>query len=499
MPTRQNSRDNPVKSVVRSASLRRFSMLALEQTGFAAAVVFSGAILMLLAGTQILNWYWLALLTVTAVAVSVVRIRNRMVTRYHLAQMLDTRLQLNDTLSTAWFLLSEPNRRESLLAHSQIAQAEQIAVSLEPARAFPLKRYRTWELASVLGTLMCALFVARYFIQEKLSFEQSLIPIHLYSVLERLDRSLSAENQPLTLDVADEERSTGKPSQPEQSSQTRDTQHLRDQTPGQQRNPTESTELEAQKTAAQENATPQNGEFGKTETSEAGRQPNTGENPTPDARQQATTPTPNTKAQLPDGRQSSSSLLEKMKDAVSSLLAKMSPTAGSQKSAQKAQYPADRRSEEPSAGSSQQESQSPNAQKQQARTDPSSNGQQKQATETTQASPGRSSDSSADNKQSDGKSGIGRQDGQKELKEAEQLQAMGKLAEIIGKRSASLTGEVTVETSSGKQQLRTEYSGRIGSHADLGGEINRDEIPLMYRQYVREYMDRVHNQAKPNH
>ena len=73
---------------------------------------------------------------------------------------------------------------------------------------------------------------------------------------------------------------------------------------------------------------------------------------------------------------------------------------------------------------------------------------------------------------------------------------MGKLAEIIGKRSANLTGEVTVETSSGKQGLKTQDSQRVGQHSDAGGEINRDEIPLMYQQYVREYMERVHKQAK---
>ena len=73
---------------------------------------------------------------------------------------------------------------------------------------------------------------------------------------------------------------------------------------------------------------------------------------------------------------------------------------------------------------------------------------------------------------------------------------MGKLAEIIGKRSADLTGEATVETYSGKQRLKTEDSQRVGQHSDLGGEINRDEIPLMYQQYVREYMERVHKEAK---
>jgi hypothetical protein len=82
------------------------------------------------------------------------------------------------------------------------------------------------------------------------------------------------------------------------------------------------------------------------------------------------------------------------------------------------------------------------------------------------------------------------------LKDAEQLQTMGKLAEIIGKRSASVTGDMTVETPSGKQELKTAYSQRLGRHSDLGGEINRDEIPLEYQQYIREYMEQVHKQSK---
>ena len=48
---------------------------------------------------------------------------------------------------------------------------------------------------------------------------------------------------------------------------------------------------------------------------------------------------------------------------------------------------------------------------------------------------------------------------------------------------------------SGKQQLQTSYSQRLGHHADLGGEINRDEIPVMYQQYIREYMSEVRQQA----
>jgi hypothetical protein len=52
-----------------------------------------------------------------------------------------------------------------------------------------------------------------------------------------------------------------------------------------------------------------------------------------------------------------------------------------------------------------------------------------------------------------------------------------------------------VENPSGKQHLETDYSGRLAQHTDSGGEINRDEIPLMYQQYVREYMSQVRRQA----
>jgi hypothetical protein len=98
-------------------------------------------------------------------------------------------------------------------------------------------------------------------------------------------------------------------------------------------------------------------------------------------------------------------------------------------------------------------------------------------------------------KTNDPQSGAGRQDGQKDLKAAEQLKAMGKLAEIIGKRSANLTGDIKVEKPTEQQQLETQYSNQIGHHTDNGGEINRDEVPPEYQNYVRAYMNEVHKQA----
>jgi hypothetical protein len=93
---------------------------------------------------------------------------------------------------------------------------------------------------------------------------------------------------------------------------------------------------------------------------------------------------------------------------------------------------------------------------------------------------------------SDERSGIGKEDGSKELREAEQLAAMGKISEIIGKRSANVTGEVMVEVASGnEQQLKTQYSQSSARHSDVGGEIHRDEVPLIFQHYVQRYFEEV--------
>jgi CO dehydrogenase/acetyl-CoA synthase delta subunit len=68
---------------------------------------------------------------------------------------------------------------------------------------------------------------------------------------------------------------------------------------------------------------------------------------------------------------------------------------------------------------------------------------------------------------------------------------MGKISEIIGKRAANMSGEVMVEVSSGKQQLKTQYTQRTAAHTEAGSEINRDEIPLAYQQYVQQYFEEI--------
>jgi hypothetical protein len=113
------------------------------------------------------------------------------------------------------------------------------------------------------------------------------------------------------------------------------------------------------------------------------------------------------------------------------------------------------------------------------------------------SAPGRRGQEGESEAAREGRSGIGSEDGSKQLREAEQLAAMGKISELIGKRSQNLTGEVMVEVTSGRQQLRTAYSPQQATHAEAGGAIHRDEIPLAYQSYVERYFEQVRQPVPP--
>jgi len=234
-----------------------------------------------------------------------------------------------------------------------------------------------------------------------------------------------------------------------------------------------------------------NGDKGKSATGKPNARGATGNEEPKSSRQEA-----NRSQSESASNQASPGLMDRMKDAMSSLMAKMNPSnssqAARQASAHNSEAPdADRN---PSQGEKSQMQASSSKTSRSDATTESKNGKQGQATEMSQSPQSQSSRASNREGSNQSKSGIGSQNGIKALKEAEELQAMGKLAEIIGKRSQDVTGEMMVEVSSGRQQLRTAYSDRVGHHSDTGGEINRDEVPLMFQQYVRQYMERVHRQ-----
>jgi hypothetical protein len=184
-----------------------------------------------------------------------------------------------------------------------------------------------------------------------------------------------------------------------------------------------------------------------------------------------------------------SSLLSKLKDALNSMMSKSQSkqASGSQKSqSQTAQA---------QTGSQSSDKGQPGQGKQEGGKDPSDSaqdGQQQGDSEAAQNSPGKGGGKSNDrDASSQPGSGIGKQDGAKDLRAAQQEKAMGKLSEVIGKRSQNVTGEMTVEVQSSSQQLRTGYSQKTAQHAAAAGELSRDEVPLDMQGYVSGYFDEV--------
>ena len=484
---------------MQSAWRRRLFVISVEQLAFTLSIVFAGVIIMLLLGTQILEWYWLLLLLAIGSGVAFFRIRQKIIARYRIAQILDERLALQDSLSTAWFLRNEgAGTTDGHAARYQLEHAEQIAAGVQPIAAFPLVGRSAWAFTAVMAVVICGLFAVRYFVNSSLSLRPGLVSLPFGKTSDqaeapagkekkllansRLNKGalLTGEQQDPNAASEQGQKSTRTDSKSEQNANTPTSgQSLRQQTGGQKGSQNQNGGPGAAKTDSQQAAANQEGD----------RKPRPGQS-SPQQKQG------NGEGKNPGQQQSSTGLMDKMKDAISGMMAKMSPNQAAQNSKQDARNSSpNQKSQTQGSSNKDQNSQSQNNSQNSDSSQTAQASAQASAVEKAQASSGSSSDQKSADKGSDPQSGAGRQDGEKQIKDAEQLKAMGKLAEIIGKRSASVTGEMSVEKPSGQQQLQTQYSDKIGHHADLGGEINRDQIPLEYQDYVREYMNQIHKQA----
>jgi hypothetical protein len=481
-----------VDELVRNAYRRSLVVLCVREAALPVALVFAGAVLLLLAGTQILDWYWLVILLAVGLIAAFMRARNRVPTAYGVAQTLDRRLTLNDTISTAWFIGEHPELAGTLVGRIQLAQAESLASTIDSASAFPICGLRSWTIPAVLAAVAFSLFCVRYLTRQGLDLKQSLVPIHFNAITASVSNAWSAAEKRLAHIASN-------------PSHTADTQ-------------TASTEREASRTSdvlGMKNSSSTGSEAAAESRNSPpplfpnGVQDATGsKGPARDGTPSSSAPSnhepsTSTAQEKADGGKSKASsgqqgqgLMNRMKDAMSSLMAKMKPASSkssSQSTARSAAAPdqdlaqteGDQSQSQTSA--SQNSQNTPNAQ--------SKGNEHGQAVEMPQPAASESSRNSPHAGGSQSKSGVGKQDGSKSLKEAEELRAMGKLAEIIGKRSQDVSGEAMVETPSGKQRLKTGYTGEVGQHSDKGGEIDRDEVPLEFQQYVREYMERVHRQG----
>jgi hypothetical protein len=455
----------------------------LSQAVTAVCAALAAFILLLILGTEILNWYWVVFIPVATFAIAAYRLRNRIPPLYVAAQIVDRRMDLADALSTAVYFSQEPAwQPPAEICRRQLAQAERAAGGIEARHAIPYTMPRSAYAMAALILVASSLFALRYGLSRRLDLAEPMARI-LQQALG-LDAPQTA-NAPQRKNIRPGEFPQDDSDSPLEAQKPPDDQNQ----PGDpldddanQQPQSKSSDKDGKQQQAKSDQ--QNGD----QQSQGQEQTSDQENPDRPSNSK------DAQNQQSNGQESnsssSSSLMSKMRDALQNLLSSMKQqnNAGQQQSQQPQNSAQNSKQKGQQNANKQQKGEKTNGQSGGEEQDPDLSNDSQQA----ENSPSQGTDSQPSNKQPGG--GIGNRDGAKDLKQAEQLAAMGKISQIIGKRSQNLSGEATIEVQSTVQQLRTAYADRSAQHADSGGEIGRDEIPAALESYVEQYFEQVRKQ-----
>lgn len=445
----------------------------------------AGAILLLLAGTQILDWYWVVLLAAASLGVGVYRLRKTIPSTYRLAQRIDRRLNLADALSTASYFSRTDARGDEAVRERQRQDAEQIARGVDVRAGVPFHRPRFAVPAIALAAVAFGLFALRYAVTGSLNLQPPLVKINFDTFFPV--KQLAAKNRDPHNPMKPPDLDQGSPDSPTtQNEDTPETTLDPAEAPDEGNADAIDQSKSASKTGKQSDKTdPQGENKDKSDKSAAPsdqNQDDSKDGDSKDGKQQG-----GKDAKQGQGNESSS-MLDKLRDAVANMMNKMKsePKEGQQPSQD--------------SKNGEQSSQQDKSNKGQPsdRNDPNANAQSDQQSEGADKSSAdaRGQEKGSDkNASPDSKSGIGSADGDKSAREAAELAAMGKISEILGKRSANVSGEVMVEVGSTKQQLKTPWAQKQATHAEAGSEIHRDEVPLMYQPFVEQYFEEIRKAA----
>ncbi|MBM3775232.1 MAG: hypothetical protein FJW37_08720 [Acidobacteria bacterium] len=474
-----------IADLIRQAVRRNLLNQLLVLGAWTLVAALAGLVLLLVLGAEILAWHWLLLMPALCLAIGFAVLIRRLPSGYSIAQLVDRRLRLADTLSTAWFYAGETRPASERLRRLQHAEAERLARTVDLRQALPLEVPWASYAAALLALVVSSLFSARYLMDRRIDLRQPLARViqeyfggedarQTASVeRERAPRRPRLDEAALAMRMTDPEAGNVAELDPAPDSAL-DTIDIPD-TSSDPDGPSKSAGNREQKPGS----SPQEGEPGEdAQDSEAARSESVGEQEGAgaEARQR----------QASSGQQQPSdsgqaSLSARLREAMSNLLSQM-----------RQQSSGDTRAARP-AGERAGNQQARSGQKGQGKegASDSQNAQAGEAAESAENAQGKGAGESDERSSNQAASGAGKQDGGKDVKLAEQLAAMGKISEIIGKRAANVTGDMTVEVQSSSQQLRTPYSRRNATHGESGGEISRDEVPLLYQAYVQQYFEHV--------
>ena len=482
-----------VENLIQQARRRYIVNQAFAQAALALAVLAGGFALLLILGTALLAWWSLTIFAAAGVGAGIYRLSRKMPDSYLTAVRLDESAHLPDTLSTAWHFSKAPPAKGAEFLNLQREQAESAARTVSIASAVPFTIPRAFYAMAGLALLATGLVGIRYTTGKGLDLQRPITEVLFNSDPNTAQPKQLAKNT--------------RPGPTEYSEQAQDflaklgiKPDLAD--PASEPDEFDKALEQALKQPPKPGGDNQNGgndakgaEKGKDGANDdaAGGQPIDGDKksgePKDSDSQSASNggDSSNKNGKSKDGGNSNDgNLMSKLKDAVSSMLSKTPSKPAEMKPSDKNQKSSNDKKDgnkkpEPGQGTPE----SSNSNDENADSDPNGDalGGQKGSSNDTTAS---------QSPQKQEGSGVGLADGSKDVKAAEQLKAMGKISEIIGKRSQTVSGETMVEVQSGRQQLRTDYTQSNATHAETDGDVTRDEIPLALQPYIQQYFEEVH-------
>ena len=461
-----------LRELIRNARRRLFFNEALKQFAWAAALAIGGLAVLLTVGTRYLEWWVLALFAVAVGGWAAVKLRRRLPGDYAAAVWLDDKAGLHDALSTAHHFANSkskltPEAEAMLLA--QRAQAESAAGEINIAAAVPFSFPKALYGLAALLLVSSGLVGIRYFYGHGLNLSAPITEVIFQDLAAA--KTLGTKSNQLS----------GKPQSDYEEAESllsklglgTDLQ----QKPDEGLDQALANALQSANSAADD----ANPDASKPDPMESSAAENTSKDSKSQSGDTASQNAGDQKPGDPNGKkpeQNEKSLLSKLKEAMESLTGSHDES-GDQKA-------------DPQASKSDQ-SQSAQKDGQQGRGD-KMNPSDSQANGDAQKSPSAAQSANKEDK-SDAPAVAGANDGDKAAKEAAQLKAMGKISELIGKRSGQVTGESMIDVQSGDQKLRTAYKDKSAAHGEGMGDVGRDQIPLSVQEYVQEYFQQVRKPA----
>ena len=471
-----------VEAAVDHARKKLLRQLGLREALLATAVALIGPTLLLLFGTERFPTALLWAFTLGGAAWAVSRIRSEAPSGYAAAQELDERGRAHDQISTAYYF-----REESA---PEAARQRELALGALPGDAasmFPLEWPRTGWFATGILLFGLILLVLRISVMPTLSFKPPLAPLLFPSLTKMetedlLDQEIVREDPEETAEITDSAQQAEPTETAERPEPLEIPMEAEGEAPAADDAAFEMPEVEGLSLGEDfgDELTPEGVQSGEAEgeAAEQGEETENGEAGEPD--------------ESGDWSEESNNLLDRLKDAFENMMESLSmdPPEGQQGEPQSGE--GEQSSESQSEGGEQAQADAPGDQASGAEME---GGEQAEGAPEQTAQGQGASDSEQGGQQGESASASGSAEGSKEIEEAmEREAALDALEEFFQERSEQVAGEITIETSEAEQNVVTPYRETASQHADQGGAVTRDEIPLAYQRFIENYFRNLREQ-----